>query len=476
MNQQKVKNIPTIFIIFGATGDLMSKKITPALFQLFIKGKFPSMFKIIGFSRRDWTDEDLKKHVRDILKTHKAKLKHEDIERFLNYFVYKKGEFNDRSSYVKLAEYLGYVDGEWRVCSNKLFYLAVPPQNYESIFKHLKSSGLTLPCGPDEGWTRVIVEKPFGRDLKTAERLDEMLGELFREEQIYRIDHYLGKEMLQNIITFRFSNDLFGDIWNKEFVEKIEVRVLEDIGVEIHADFYDGVGALRDVGQNHALQMVALVMMSEPNSLEADEVRATRTKILETLTPLGASEIKKQTLRAQYKEYKGHEGVSKNSKTETYFRVLAYSSSNNWKGVPIIIEGGKKIEARKEIVVSFKHTTPCVCPASGHLKNKVVFSLEPKEGISIDFWSKKPGLDFEMHKQKLNFLFRDARKKAQYIEEYEKLLLDCIAGNQLLFVSTKEVTAMWRFIDPIVEAWAENIVPLIEYSHGKKILDVKFNG
>jgi len=469
MEEGKQKNVPTVFVIFGATGDLMARKITPALFQLFIKGKLPLMFKIVGVSRRSWTTEEFQEHVKKILTTHKAKLKAEDINRFLKYFIYRKGSFDDEKSYIQLAEYLGLVDGEWKVCSNKLFYLAVPPQNYESIFNHLKSSGLTLPCGPDEGWTRVIVEKPFGHDLKTAEKLDEMLGDLFREEQIYRIDHYLGKEMLQNIITFRFSNDLFEDLWNKKYIERIEVKVLEEHGVEGRADYYDGVGALRDVGQNHALQMVALVLMDEPKSLEPAEVRKTRAKILETLTPLTPSQISQQTIRAQYVGYRTHEGVIRNSETDTYFKVLAHSKSKNWEGVPIIIEGGKKMEVRKEIVVSFKHTEPCICPPEGHLQNKITFSLEPKETISIDFWSKKPGLDFGMHKQKLNFLYRDARKNAQYIEEYEKLLLDCISGNQLLFVSTEEVRAMWAFIDPIVSAWDKNAVPLLEYKPGKKV-------
>lgn len=449
----------------------MAKKITPALFQLFIKGKLPSMFRIVGFSRREWSDEDFQTHVKNILSQNKrSKPKSQDIEKFLKYFVYKKGEFDDGASYKNLAEYLGYVDGEWKVCSNKLFYLAVPPQNYESIFQHLESSGLTLPCSPEEGWTRVIVEKPFGRDLKTAEELDALLSQLFKEEQIYMIDHYLGKEMLQNILSFRFTNDLFEDLWNKEYVEKIEVRVLEDIGVEGRADFYDGVGALRDVGQNHALQMVALAMMGEPKALEAEEVRKTRAEFLKTLKPLTNEEIINQTARAQYKGYLELAGVEKNSKSETYFKVGTHSSSEAWKGTPIIIEGGKRIEARKEIVITFKHTEPCICPPGVHYKNKITFSLEPKEGISIDFWSKKPGLDFEMQKQKLNFLYRDERKNAQYIEEYEKLLLDCILGNQLLFVSTEEVKAMWAFIDPIVRAWEDDVVPLTTYSPGRKVL------
>ncbi len=465
-----MRNIPTVFVIFGATGDLMARKITPALFQLFIKGKLPAMFKIVGFSRRDLTDEQFQSHVRHILTSHKAKLKSEDIEKFLKYFVYKKGAFDDETSYKKLAEYLGYVDGEWKVCSNKLFYLAVPPQNYESIFTHLKSSGLTLPCSPEEGWTRVIVEKPFGNDLKTAEKLDEMLGDLFQEEQIYRIDHYLGKEMTQNIISFRFNNDLFQDLWNKGNIEKIEITMLEKIGVEGRGEFYDDVGALRDYGQNHILQLLALTTMEKPKDLSSESVRRARVTVLEALKVMSDAQIKTQTFRAQYDGYTKEEGVSPKSQTETYFKVLAELSLTNWQNVPIILESGKRIEERKEVIITFNHRSPCICPNGNHIKNKIIFSIAPKEEIRIEFSAKVPGLEFRMHKQEFSYLFRDARKNAQYIEEYEKLLLDCITGNQLLFVSTDEVRAMWRFIDPVVCAWEDKLVPLVKYKPGTKIL------
>jgi len=360
------------------------------------------------------------------------------------------------------------VDGEWKVCSNKLFYLAVPPQNYESIFTHLKSSGLTLPCSPEEGWTRVIVEKPFGHDLKTAERLDEMLGDLFQEEQIYRIDHYLGKEMTQNIISFRFNNDLFADIWNKDDIEKIEIIMLEKIGVEGRGEFYDDVGALRDYGQNHMLQLLALTTMEKPKDLSAENVRHARVNVLEALKVMNEDEIKAKTFRGQYEGYTREEGVGPQSQTETYFKLETALSSSNWDGVPIIFESGKRIEERKEVIITFKHRSPCICPAGNHIENKIIFSIAPKEEIRIEFSAKIPGLEFKMHKQEFSYLFRDARKKAQYIEEYEKLLLDCITGNQLLFVSTDEVRAMWRFIDPIVCAWEENKVPLVKYKGGTK--------
>lgn len=442
----------------------MAKKITPALFSLYKSGKFPKLFKIIGVSRRELSLSEFQSHIRTILKNSSDKQIHnDDIESFLSFFLYQQGDFEQVDLYNSLASDLGRIDGEWKACSNKLFYLAVPPNNYRSIFEHLKTSGLTIPCGPDEGWTRVIVEKPFGKNAKTAQELDMTLGNLFREEQIFRIDHYLGKDILQNILSFRFNNDLFEDSWSKEQIEKIDIKFLESEGIEGRSTFYDGVGALRDVGQNHMLQMLAFVTMDKPDTFTADDVRKRRVEILQKLIPLTNNQIQDLTFRGQYENYKKIEGVDTNSKTETYFKIVAFLKSVRWEGVPIVLEAGKSVSQKKEIVVTFKHKQPCLCPPGMHYKNRILFTLEPKEGITIEFWSKKPGLDFVMEKQKLAFLFRDQRKKVQYVEEYEKLLLDCISGNQLLFVSTDEVQAMWNFIDPIVSAWERDVIPLVEY-------------
>lgn len=461
---ESTKNIPTVFIIFGATGDLMAKKIAPALFHLYINHKFPTLFKIIGFSRRDLSTEQFQAHIKNILLSQKGKkIKPTDIEKFLKFFLYQQGDFETVDAYNTLALSLGRIDGEWQACSNKLFYLAVPPTNYRSIFEHLKTSGLTLPCSPEEGWTRLIVEKPFGRNAKSAQELDMLLGDLFREEQIYRIDHYLGKDMLQNILSFRFNNDLFEDSWDNKHIEKIEIKFLQDIDIEDRGTFYDVIGALRDVGQNHMLQMLAFVTMDQPGTFTAEDVRKKRAEILAKLIPLKNEEIKKRTYRGQYKGYTNVEGVHPASNTETYFKVAAFLLDEKWKNVPIILEAGKSLGLKKEIAITFKHRTPCLCPPGIHYKNRILFTLEPKEGIIIEFWSKKPGLDFMMEKQKLAFLFRDQRKKVQYVEEYEKLLLDCISGNQLLFVSTDEVQAMWNFIDPIISSWEQNSTPLVEY-------------
>ncbi len=459
-------NIPTALVVFGATGDLMTKKITPALYNLFTKNKLPKLFRVIGYARRPLTDEQFRGHVSQILRTNKhIKKNRKQLDQFLKCFVYKQGRFEAVKDYKSLAQDLGRVDKEWKVCSNKLFYTAVPPEHYQSIFQNLHDSGLTIPCGPDEGWTRVLVEKPFGKDAKTAERLDLKLAQLFKEEQIYRIDHYLAKEMLQNILSFRFSNNIFEQSWSNKFIEKISIKLLEKIGVEKRGLFYDGVGALRDVGQNHLLQMLALVTMEHPTGFSSDKIREKRNEILKCLIPPSLREIKKQTVRAQHIGYESVAGVKKHSQTETFFRVRGYLDSPRWQGVPIIMTGGKRLKHQiKNITITFKHSSPCLCPiGKKHIKDKIIFSLEPEEKIELHFLAKKPGLEMEVQRRKFEFTYRVRERSGQYVEEYEKLLLDSIEGNQILFLSTEEVKSMWKYIDPIAHAWEQNKVPLERY-------------
>lgn len=451
-------NIPTILVVFGATGDLMRKKIIPALFRLYKKKELPHRFHVVGFSRRDFTDQLFHNFIEE---THAAQEK-----KFTDLFSYHQGQFAARADYHTLASVLTAQDTQWGMCANKLFYLAASPEFYPSIFKNLSSSGLTHPCDPQGGWTRVIVEKPFGKDLETAIALEALLSRLFEETQIYRIDHYLAKEMLQNILAFRFSNSLFEQNWNKESIEKIEVRLWETLGVEHRGDFYDGLGALRDVGQNHLLQMLALATMGHPGSFSAEAIRKKREEILQTLVAPQREEITSMSFRAQYDGYREIAGVAPASQTETFFKIRVFLADPRWQGVPIILESGKRLsERRKEIAVTFRHPTPCLCPEGhGHLQNKIVIRLEPQEQIMVQFWSKKPGLSFEGEERDLSFLLRKSQQHAQYSEEYEKLLLDCIAGSQTLFISSVEVKAMWRSIDPYVRAWQANAVPLARYT------------
>lgn len=458
------KNIPTILVIFGVTGDLATKKILPALFNLLRKGNLPSRFRVVGFSRRSFSRENFEKHIFEATRTyHNADTAL--CGTFCAFFSYQQGVFEKLADFHNLDKRLQEIDRQWGVCANKLFYLAVSPQFYEVIFKHLAASGLTKPCSSKEGWTRILVEKPFGKDLKTAENLEKLLRSLFKEIQIYRIDHYLAKEMVQNILAFRFSNNLFEKTWDKNSIEKVEIKLWEKIGVEERGSFYDGLGALRDVGQNHLLQIAALLAMDHPINFSAETIREKRTEMLNTLIAPGNEEIKKFTFRAQYDGYQNIKGVDPTSATETYFKVQAYFAHPRFEGVPFILEGGKRLERQiKEAVITFRHPVPCLCPKDEtHYKNKITISLEPEEKITLVFWSKKPGLEFELLERDFSFLMRDAGKKVQYTEEYEKLLYDCIVGDQTLFVTSHEVQAMWRYTDPIIEAWQKNATPLKTY-------------
>ncbi len=472
------KNIPTIFVAFGATGDLMRRKVLPALLYAYKNKELPSMFRVIGFSRREWSDEEFQGYVRGVLEEHADKsMKDAELEPFLKLFKFQKGTFEDAGSYQELKKTFDVCDAQWGVCSNKLFYLSVPPEHYETILRHLSDSGLTDPCDVDEGWTRVIVEKPFGMNSSTAKEIDMLMGKLFKEEQIYRIDHYLAKEMLQNILTFRFANNLFEIPWGTELIESIRIRLLEELGVEKRGAFYDSVGALRDVGQNHLLQMLALVTMEQPANFGANGIQQKRADILEKLHVPSARDMQKTTFRAQYEGYRRVEGVQSDSQTETYFKVRATLDHPRWKGVPIYMESGKRLgEPLKEIVVTFKHPSPCLCPPDGpHHKNEVIFRMEPREEVLIEFWSKKPGFAFATERREFHYLLRETGARVQYVEEYAKLLLDCIRGDQTLFVSTREIRAMWRFTDPIIEAWEHNAVPLETYAPDTKNILEKAN-
>lgn len=460
------RNFPTILIILGATGDLMHKKIVPALFNLYKEEKTPKLLHIIGFSRRNLSDEEFRSSLKEILETHHLDGDLKMMESFLSRWTYNQGTFEEEKDYTTLAAKLGYLDHEWKTCANKLFYIAAPPQYYESILTNLKSSNLTLPCSADEGFTRVLIEKPFGKDTKTAEKLELLLSELFKEEQIFRIDHYLAKEMLQNLLSFRFSNAVFDGSWDRSHIEKVQIRVFETLGVEKRGTFYDNLGTLRDVGQNHLLQMLALITMDHPGSFKTENIRNKRAELLKTLSIPNAQEIKNYSYRAQYDGYNKIEGVKNDSNTETYFKIRAFVDHPKWKGVPFILESGKRLKrAQKEIIVTFKHPSPCFCPpgATHETKNRITFQFEPEEGVFIDLLSKKPGLQFEVTGSKFNYMYREQKERTQYVEEYEKLFLDAIDGDQTLFVRSDEVASMWKFVDPIISFWKKNQVPLHHY-------------
>jgi len=457
---------PTILVVFGATGDLMARKVVPSLFYLRSKGLLPERLCVVGFGRRDWEDADLQAHVRGILADKVPHATAEDREEFLQLFRYQRGEFHEDADYAATADRLGRIQDEWGVCANKLFYLAVPPEHYETIFRRLAGSGLTIACSDADGWTRVLVEKPFGDDQDTARALDTLLGSLFREEQIYRIDHYLAKEMLQGIMNFRFANNLFETEWSRSAIESIDITLLESIGAEKRGAFYDNVGALRDVGQNHLLQMLALVTMEQPVSSAADDVRDARAALIESLAPMTPGEVATSTFRAQHEGFRDIVGVRPESQTETYFRLRTTMCGPRWAGVPVTMQAGKRMgPARKEITVNMRHPEPCImCSEDAHYTNRVVFTLEPQDRIEIVFYAKRPGFTDEVEERRFSFFLYEKSEKTQYVEEYGKLLFDAMRGDSTLFVSTREVDAGWRFIDPIVDGWEAGLVPLATYT------------
>ncbi|NTW28937.1 MAG: glucose-6-phosphate dehydrogenase [Coriobacteriia bacterium] len=458
---------PTILVVFGPTGDLMARKVVPSLFHLRNRGLLPERLCVVGFGRREWGDAELQSHVRAILAERAPDAQSTDVDDFLALFRYQRGAFDDEASYRATKERIGSIQDEWGVCANKLFYLAVPPGNYETIFRRIAGSGLADECSDLLGWSRVLVEKPFGDDLATARELDTLLGSLFREEQIYRIDHYLAKEMLQGIMNFRFGNNLFESEWSRQAIEAIDITLLEAIGAEKRGAFYDTVGALRDVGQNHLLQMLALVTMEQPGSGDAEAIRQARATLIESLRPMTPGEVAEHTFRAQHGGFREITGVAPCSDTETYFQVRTHLAGPRWAGVPVAIESGKSMgEACKRIVVTFKHPAECMCDPDQPRTNRVTFTLEPEDRIEITFFAKKPGFEDEVEERTFSFFLYEKEEKAQYVEEYAKLLFDAMRGDQTLFVSTREVDAGWRFIDPIIEGWKAGLVPLEHYEAG----------
>lgn len=469
MNNTTSTTIPTVFVVLGATGDLMMKKIVPALFSLHEKNKLPAKFKLLGVSRRPWSDVDFRDHVRSILEVKAPAAKTASVESFLKFAVYHKLSFHERGDYDALRLSLRDIDDQWGVCSNKLFYLSVPPQFYDVILDHLHASRLTESCSAEEGWTRVVVEKPFGSDEKSAKALDARLARLFKEVQIYRVDHYLGKEMLQNILAFRFENNLFEGEWNRHFVERINIRLFESLGVEDRGGFYDGVGALRDVGQNHLLQMLAFVTMERPADMTAPEIRRARAELLDQLEIPSEKDAATRSFRGQYEGYHAAKGVAVESETETYFRLTGFLKGDRWSGVPIVMESGKRMGTpMKEIEIVLRSASGT---GNDEKRNRVVIRLEPHEGIQVFFNAKKPGLDASTEMRSFNFEFRaSGGEHAQYTAEYQKLILDCIAGDQTLFVTSREIAVMWRFTDPFIAVWRKGAVPLRRYAPDSRMV------
>jgi len=460
---------PTIFVILGITGDLSSRKLLPALLELFTKGMLPPRFMIVGFSRRTFSREEFRELLREHLNVRPGQYREEDIKHFFDHIIYEQGLFNDENAYNRLHERLQSIDDRWGQCSNKIFHLSVPPSLYEGILTHLASSKLTIPCDDMTGWTRVLIEKPFGNDIHTARILDRLLGKLFQEKQIFRIDHYLAKEALQNILAFRFANPIFEPIWNRNYIDRVHIKLLEKDTVGERATFYDPIGALKDVGQNHLLAMLGLITMNDPGSFGAEAIRRERAKVLNNLMKIPARKVRQYVVRGQYSGYQNEKGVKAHSNTETYFRVIASIASAKWKGVPFYLESGKALsETKSEIDIYFKKGKKRGWRKSSDgldIPNILTFRIQPDEGIKIKFNVKTPGYGFEIEPKTLKFRYSDVSSFHDAMpNDYERLIRDAFAGDQTLFASTDEIMASWKFITPIIENL--DSIPLITYERG----------
>lgn len=469
-------SVPTIFVVFGATGDLMEKKLIPALFRLHIQGRLPKLFEVLAISRREMDSQAFSDYVAGVIQKTPEMSSHEsELSAFTQFFHYMSGDFNDTQLYVSLSEKLGSEDKKWKACSNKIYYLAVPPINYQTIITNLSEKGLNTPCSDGIGYTRIILEKPFGHDRESARALLQLLSQHFSENQIYRLDHYLGKRMLGNLMAFRFSNTFFDGAWSNKYIERVEIKLLETIDAHERGAFYDSLGALRDVGQNHLLEFLAAVSMDNPGMLTADAVRNSRASILERLIVPDSEEILKSVVRGQYEGYRETSGVAPASMKETYFKLVAYLDHPLWKGVPFVLEAGKSLkETKKEVVITFKKSVTSLSLKAPDMdaRNKMLFKLEPTESIQLDLLAKHDGYEMTVEDKRFLLNERDANTRMQYTEEYEKLLLDAFSGDQTFFVSPEEVDAQWRFTDPIISAFDNDSVRLTPYSaHSDEIRD-----
>jgi glucose-6-phosphate 1-dehydrogenase len=445
---------PTTLVIFGITGDLVKTKLLRALFGLFIKNQLPKDFLVLGLSRRDWDDNALRAYLKEIM-IEENFLNQTAWNDFLAIFSYFKADFARSSSFADLEKRVRKIDQGSSDCTNKLYYLAVPPQFYQTILTGLKENNLVVTCA-NSSWTRVALEKPFGQDLATAKKLDQLLGELFAEDQVYRVDHYLAKETLRNILALRFDNAFLAPIWNKDFIDKIEVRLWEKEKVaDSRTGFYDGLGALRDVGQNHLLQFLALLAMDQPQDSSSGEIRKNRTRALKNLATLSPGQVNKKTTRSQYFGYQDQPGVRKNSPTETYFRIRTVFSAGDFAGVPVVLEAGKTMEKNLvEARIFFKKPSKCFHRDST-CQNVLVYQVKPQETIFLTLLVKQPGFTDRLSEAKMSFNYRASFDGEEFTGDYEKLLLDILSGDQTLFVSTDEVMAQWRFVEPIIKTWRQ---------------------
>jgi glucose-6-phosphate 1-dehydrogenase len=446
---------PCAIVLFGASGDLTSKKLMPALYGLFVNNYLPNTFYIIGCARSELNDDSFRDRIRSSLEN--ISLNNEGkIDEFLGRLYYHQTKYDDLASYSVLAGRIESLDKENSIPANRLFYLAVPPNLYNNISNMLGSSGLSVENDKKNNWTRIVVEKPFGRDLETAKVLDVSLKKSFKEDQIYRIDHYLAKETVQNILFFRFANTIFEPLWNSQYIEYVDILAAEKIGIEKRAGYYENAGIIRDMFQNHMMQLFSLIAMEPPSKFTSEVIRDEKAKLFNSLRSFDVKDKNNELVLAQYKEgeidgekvcsYRNEEGVDPSSLIPTYASFKMYVDNQRWKGVPFYMRAGKRLDQKMtRIIVQFKNLKHSIFNnvIRGDLNaNRLTFYIQPVEKITLSFETKNPGSSFCAGTRNMEFI-PDGNE--QHLDAYEKVILDCLNGEQMLFLRQDAEELCWSY-------------------------------
>jgi glucose-6-phosphate 1-dehydrogenase len=457
---------PCMMVIFGAGGDLTKRKLIPALHNLARSKLLPQQFAIVGISREDTTTEEFRKRATDAIKKYSTDgVDNATWDAFVQHLFYHHGDFGDPQMYNQLGELLGKLDKEQATRGNCLYYLATSPAFFPVVVKQLGAAGLTK--SENSGWKRVVIEKPFGRDLPSAVALNREIGQVLEEKQIFRIDHYLGKETVQNILAFRFANGIFEPVWNRRYVDHVQVTVAEELGVELRGDYYDTAGALRDMVPNHIFQLITLTAMEPPISFDADAVHDEQTKILRAIQPLNPEQVLHEAVRGQYgagsidgkpvPAYRSEPRVPAGSTTETFVAMALHIDNWRWADVPFYLRTGKRLPKRvTEIVIRFRRPPFVLFRKTSVEKiapNELVLNIQPNEGISLNFEAKIPGPIVRLGAVNMDFQYSDYFGTTPSTG-YETLLYDCMMGEPTLFQRADMVEAAWTIVQPVLDVWS----------------------
>jgi glucose-6-phosphate 1-dehydrogenase len=472
----EVPSDPCLIVMFGASGDLARRKLLPALFDLARHACLAPRFRLLGFARSPMNDDSFRAHASEFLPEGAAPLPNGYTqESFIKHLAYFSGDYDDAQAYRRLSEQLDKVDGEAELRGNRLFYLATPPSVYVPIVEQLGKAGLAKPK-TEKSWTRVIIEKPFGRDLKSCRDLNRTVLSVYDEPQVYRIDHYLGKETVQNLLVFRFGNGIFEPLWNRNYIDHIQITAAESLGVESRAAFYESAGALRDMVQSHLLQLTSLVAMEAPATFGATAVRNEKIKVLESIRPFTPEMIGASVARGQYgpgeidkrnvRGYREEPGVRADSPTETFVALKLYVDNWRWSGVPFYLRTGKRLKrGATEIAIQFKQAPHMVFRGQDTRANSLTLNIQPNEGISLRFGAKAPGSEMQIRPVAMDFGYREAFGGATR-DAYATLLNDCIRGDATLFDRADSVEAAWQIVDPIIDVFVQTAPEFPNYAAG----------